>query len=296
MKSNRHLVKFSSLLVLLLLLAACGSSEPTPAPIGQTPIDQPGGNTISGTVTAPTGGDIGGTEIGACPVVNNAPDCTNVVSLVVTQSGSSAAYSLDAQAGQSYVVFAYKDTNNSGGDADNGDYLGGYPTVESPTAVTAPATNIDFALAVVGGSTPSPSPTPSPVPNPPSGGNSISGTVFAIDQATPVFGTVVAACPYVGSSPDCENLVFVELNASAPSAAYSLDNLNAGQYAVVAIQDYDGDGTYESEGAYAQPVTPPATGIDIQLAPAGTANFGVLNVDELVLEKFNSNKLQKLLE
>lgn len=283
--------------LLLIFLVACGGGT-TPSPIVQPPQDpiQPGGNTISGTVTAPAGGDIGGTAVAACPVVNEAIDCTNGVSTVITQSGTSAAYSLDAQAGQSYVVFAFKDINNSGGEPDNGDYFGGYPSAESATPVPAPATNIDITMAVIGGGTPSPSPNPSPTPTPPGGGSGISGTVFAIDQATPVSGTIVGACPYVGSEPDCNNAVTVTLNASAPSAAYSLDNLPAGQYAVVAIQDYDGDGTFESGGAYPQPVMSPATGIDIQLAPASTTSLSISGIDKLEKSSFNLTKIQGLLE
>ena len=127
-----------------------------------------------------------------------------------------------------------------------------------------------------------------PTPNPPIGGSGISGTVTAIDQATPVSGTVVAACPIISNEPDCDNLVFTEIDESAPSAAYSIDNLAAGQYAVIAIQDYDGDGTYEAGGRYNQPVTPPASGINIQLALT-TANATNLDVQRLVLNKFNTD-------
>ena len=62
----------------------------------------------------------------------------------ITTSGSSAPYSVAVNAGQ-YIMIAVQDTNGSGA-FDTGDYIGFYPSIEAPAAVTAPTSGIAITL------------------------------------------------------------------------------------------------------------------------------------------------------
>ena len=110
---------------------------------GGTPTPTPGDSTILGTLSAPAGVDVSTTEVTACAIINEEIDCTNGVSTIIVQSGSSAPYSLNVQAGQPYVVFALKDVNGNG-TRDDGDYFGAYPSADAAQDITAPASNIDY--------------------------------------------------------------------------------------------------------------------------------------------------------
>ena len=267
--------------LLLIFLVACGGGT-TPSPIVQPPQDpvQPGGNSISGTVTAPAGGDVSGTIVLAC--LNS---CTP--QSPVTQTDATGNYNLADLAPGSYIVIAYKDANNNQ-TADSGDYIGAYPNAQSPTPVTPPMSGINITMQVEGGSTTPTDPNPAPTE-----GGSISGTVTS--GGDDIAGAFVGACPVVGESADCGNPAAVtQIAQSGSSAAYSLDNVPAGQYLVVAQHDVDGDGTLDYEGFYNQIVTPPASNINIQLVVAGTASLSVSGMNEFSL--FNPTEIQGLLE
>jgi len=128
------------------------SSSPTP-----TPTPTPGALPIDGTVTAPEGYDVLNTIVAACaseacnPEVDGASDGTQI-----TTSGTSSAYTVYVAAGQ-YTVIAIQDINGNR-ILDAGDLLGAYPSVQAPTAVSAPMSNVDISLVEYVGGTGSTAP------------------------------------------------------------------------------------------------------------------------------------------
>ena len=146
------------LLALTLVLASCGGQgpvvTPTPTPVPTptpTPTPTPG-NSISGTLTAPAGGDLTGLDVFACPPTDTR--CTAGVEGQITSTGS---YTITGLQATSYIIVGGKDVDASG-TPTNGDYLGIYMSDgTTPAPVTPPATGIDITLQVVGGS---PTPTP----------------------------------------------------------------------------------------------------------------------------------------
>lgn len=122
---------------LLGLLVGCGEVSST--------------GTISGTVTAPAGGDVAGTRVVAC--YRNEPDCDTFEALI-SQTGASAAYRISGLPSGSYGVYALKDVDGDGSAAANGDYYGVYaPNPTQVTEVTPPAAGIDIAMRVLSGVT-----------------------------------------------------------------------------------------------------------------------------------------------
>jgi hypothetical protein len=103
------------------------------------------------------------------------------------------------------------------------------------------------------------------------GGSSISGMVTA-PAGGDVAGTEVVAC-FV-NEPGCARLS-VEIETSGTTGSYKIDNLPNGSYGVIALKDANDDGDSSDAGDYygsyadasgqAVLVTPPASGIDIQL-------------------------------
>lgn len=170
--------------LLLLVLAGCGNNAPVPPPPEPTPAPAPGpvdptpvpgpvdpapvpgptpGPTpdptppstegISGTLFAASGGDVMGTMVGACAVVNQSFDCSapSTIVMTLTQSGSSAPHTLPAPAGD-YVVVAQQDVDGDG----VLDYEGGYgydPASDAFQIVASPAQGIDITLLPVSGGT-----------------------------------------------------------------------------------------------------------------------------------------------
>ena len=125
----RHILLWGSLLGLLV---GCGQL--------------PGENSsISGTVRAPTGGDVAGTKVFAC--YGNERGCDSLGEVTITKSGASASYQLGRLAMGSYGVYALKDTNKDGVMSGNGDFFGYYSLVgRDPSLVTPPAANIDIQM------------------------------------------------------------------------------------------------------------------------------------------------------
>jgi trimeric autotransporter adhesin len=78
--------------------------------------------TFSGTVDAPAGGDVAGTEVIACVVVSGECDGQLSRAVTISTSGASAPFSFGAPAGYSYLMMAMKDLNGSN-TLDAGDYV-----------------------------------------------------------------------------------------------------------------------------------------------------------------------------
>lgn len=122
---------------LLGLLVGCGELSYT--------------GTISGTVTAPAGGDVAGTRVVAC--YRNERDCETFETLV-TQSGPSASYRISGLPRGSFGVYALKDVDNDGRADGDGDFYGVYaPDPRFVTQVTPPAEGVDITMYVLSGVT-----------------------------------------------------------------------------------------------------------------------------------------------
>lgn len=283
------------LVSLMLVLAGCGNDSPLPPPTTPPtdpapPTDPgtppgPGGPTfpglptnpgtpteigISGVVTAPAGGDITSTYVFAC--AQSDTQCASAQNTTVDAAG---AYSFGGLQAEPYAIFAFKDIDANNG-LSNGDYFGLYSADgTNPTLVTPPETGINITLQIEGGSTP-----PPVTPDPPDigTGGSVSGTVFPPAGSSIAGTTNVIACYYV-DDPDVlcgdEPLsVIVEVQQPGSSVPYTVDNLQTGQYLMVAVADADGNGSFEDAGDFigAYPsstapelVSPPDTGIDVQM-------------------------------
>ena len=247
-------------LTCLFVLAACGGG-----PEG----GGGGGNGISGTISAPQGGDVQGTTVEACFVIGNQCDesSPNTQQMTVMQSGGSASYSFPNLAAGQYAVFAAKDITGNGSFGDNGDYAGCYNDGQNCVAVSPPQTGVNVQLVVSD--------------NGDGGGNGISGTLTA-PQGGDVRGAVVEACFVANNQCDesSPNTQVVTITQSGSSASYNFSGLAAGQYAVFAGKDVNGNGSFGDAGDYAgcygdasgcYVITPPQTGVDVQL--------GVINDD-----------------
>lgn len=314
---------------LLLVLAGCGNDSPidppptdpgTPTVPGQptdpgTPTNPgiptvPGlpttpdpGDGISGTVMAPAGGEVSGTVVIAC--AESDPECALASTTTVDTTG---AYSLTGLQSEPHVVVAIKDVDASES-LTNGDYLGFYSTDGvNPAPVTPPASGVDFTLQVYDdGSTPT-----DPVNPEPTEGGSISGAVLYPPPAggVPVNTGVVFACFYTGNdAAPCDETLSggTEVQLAGSSNAYSVDNLQAGQYFMFAFEDTDGNGLFTDPGdrvglypSLEAPalVSPPATGIDFAL----DTNFGDLGrmnlqgASQAATDLVSKNRMERQLE
>ena len=112
-----------------------------------------GTGTISGTITAPSGSDLTGIIVAACP-----QSLTQCASGTRGQVASSGAYTISGLSATPYVVIAGLDSNGNGIFTDPEDLVGAYPSVASPQTVTPPIAGIDITMQAVGGGT---DPTPS---------------------------------------------------------------------------------------------------------------------------------------
>lgn len=150
-------VLFGSVLLTLGLLTACGGSTPTspvvnpPPSNGGTPPDNSGGQpqptrTISGTLTAPRGGDVRGTYLLICPIVNGDCDWDGVGGVQIEASGSRATFTTPALPGGEYGLIAWKDNeprNQFGAEDSFGVYS---PDQKSLGRVQPPATNVNIDM------------------------------------------------------------------------------------------------------------------------------------------------------
>ena len=126
MKTSLRLLSFFA----LLTLAACG---------GGGPGGGSGGDSISGTITAPSGVTVNGTVVYACYLGScNSPQSKQVT---LTAEAQSAPYTISGlEVGQSYSVVAVRDVNKSGR-LDEGDDVG-----EADALVVVPARNVNVVL------------------------------------------------------------------------------------------------------------------------------------------------------
>ncbi len=129
--------KTLSVLVLTFLMA-CGSGGG-----GNT-------NTLSGTVIAPTGGNIKDTVVRACWVENDSCiiSSINTKTTTITSSGNSGSFSFPSMPTGSYIIAAIKDTNGSN-NLDNGDYNGCYGNGTTCSIVNPPKTDISIQMTVM---------------------------------------------------------------------------------------------------------------------------------------------------
>jgi hypothetical protein len=101
-----------------------------------------------------------------------------------------------------------------------------------------------------------------------------SGTVYA-PQGGDVAGTYVVACYVVDETCDQEKSFDSEVVGSGANGTFTLLELENTQYDVFAVKDVNGDGDFFGDGDYygeiAGQVTPPQTGLEIQLSVIGSA-------------------------
>ena len=90
--------------------------------------------------------DIAGTVVLACYYVNDICDPSLSRAVDITQSGSSAPYTITNLSAINYIVGAVKDGNGDEDYLDAEDYIGFYLQNGQPAAVTPPVTGIDVAM------------------------------------------------------------------------------------------------------------------------------------------------------
>jgi uncharacterized protein (DUF2141 family) len=134
-------------------LTACPEQPPTPPPAPPT-----SNRYIRGTITAPGGGDLRGTEVMVCFVVNGQCDVNsaNTRSQVLQVMGPSASYGFDKLVAGQYLVAAVKDVN-ANNEFDDGDYSGVYTnggTVALGVAPPAQGISITLQVKAPGGTNP----------------------------------------------------------------------------------------------------------------------------------------------
>lgn len=139
-KNRRAQIVYVGSLLLALLLGACGS---------ETAPDDAAGNVISGTVTAPSGYDVQGTELQLCVE----QDC---LEQQVNQTGTSATFAFENLEAGTYQLTAFKQAS------ETSFLVGCYGTNDGPICIpdpiSPPERNANVALM------PSELPTP---PEPP---------------------------------------------------------------------------------------------------------------------------------
>jgi hypothetical protein len=117
---------------------------------GGAPDAAPALVTLSGTLVAPSGGDVQGTEIDAC-VLDAQGNCDPVASrsLTISAAGASTPFSMPSLPANVYYLIAIKDVNGNGA-LDRGDYVA---AIVDPAGNLAPikatTTNITLRLATI---------------------------------------------------------------------------------------------------------------------------------------------------
>ncbi len=132
-----HYLKHFTLLSLLCFMVAA-YAQPTNRPAPQTP-------EFSGVVHAPQGGDIAGTYVVACYLVDETCDQEKSFDSEVVGSGASGMFTLSELESTAYDLFAVKDVNGDGDYFGDGDYYG-----EIMGQVTPPQEGLEIQLAVLG--------------------------------------------------------------------------------------------------------------------------------------------------
>ncbi len=129
----------------LAVLAACNNT-------GGEIITPPIGTGISGTVSAPTGGNVQNTVVTACFVVGTTCDIAhaNAKSIKITSTGPQASFTFSNLLAGKYGIYTDKDINNNG-QSDAGDYNGCYSDATGCLGFTPPKTGINIQMGVVAG-------------------------------------------------------------------------------------------------------------------------------------------------
>ncbi|WP_257454463.1 DUF2141 domain-containing protein [Archangium lipolyticum] len=129
-------------------LLACAGLTLSLSGCPEKPEPDPSSLYIRGTVSAPAGVSLQGTQVVACFVINNgcSLDSSNTKQLVLQTSGSSFAYSFDGLAAGTYHVLAAQDVNDNG-EFDDGDYSGLYTNGGSQAVtVTPPVLGVNITM------------------------------------------------------------------------------------------------------------------------------------------------------
>ena len=145
------------------LLALFLGLSPLPAAQRAAPINQ----VISGTVFAADGGDVQGTHVIFCPVVNNDCDRSRADAVLITDSGSQADFTSDALPDGAYMVLAWQDNapENELGPEDN---VAAYrPDQHTIGVVRPPAAKVNLTLASYEADAPDTSETDNTADTPP---------------------------------------------------------------------------------------------------------------------------------
>ena len=90
-------------------------------------------------------GSVAGAYVFYCPAGATRCVVSPETSVVITEDGPSAPYTLRDVPPGTYQVFAWKDLNGSG-QRDSDEPFGSYPSLEAPAAVTPPADGIDVTI------------------------------------------------------------------------------------------------------------------------------------------------------
>lgn len=254
------------LTTLVAFLVACGGND-TPGPV-------PGGNTVSGTVSAPPGGDVSGTMILVCFI--EAGQCNaqspNTTGVTVSTGGAAASFSVpNVPAGQ-YLIVAFRDVNANNAYGDAGDYQGVYSLDgTNPAPVSPPASGLNIQMVAIGGG----------------GGNApggdLSGSVTA-PAGGDVANTAVIACFLEASQCNINspNTKSVTVSTGGTTGTFTVSGLTAGQYLVVGVKDVNANGQTDvgdylgcvGDASGCTAVTPPQTGLSVQLQVEGGAPPG----------------------
>ncbi len=250
---------------------------------------QTGAATVSGNVFAVAGGDLQAVNVIACLLENDTcSDSRSVVQAI--NGGSSAKYQLsNLEAGESYLMLAWKDVNASG-EVDEGDELGVYTRGGKPAMVAPPAAGIDLRMAKFSGDLDAllvqaegnTAGTPAPVaPAPTSSGLTISGRVQP-RMGGSLQGALVIAGVFVNDKLDLKNAKGSRVDASG---AFSVAGLEKKRYGLFAWRDLDGDnaisakdefGVYTSSSGRVALATPPLNGVTLPLKLAGLKDFDAM--------------------
>ena len=245
---------------LLLVLAACGNDSPVnpptnpnpptdpgmPAnppgglpggipglpgggvPTTPTPPTTPGTNSISGTVSTPSGSSaVGATRVIACYLTGNQQNPCDLTSSLGVEfgAGSSFPYTINGLSSGQYAVIATSDADGNGNFNDAVDFVGLYPSLSSPQPVTPPATGIDITMQASSDiATPNPTPTPGDLTGTWTG--TTTTTAYGVEQTTFEFtqsgSNVSGTLTLVGNVPaDPNNPITGTVNGSAVTISAS---------------------------------------------------------------------------
>ncbi len=248
---------------IMAFLVACGGNDTT-GPVGSA-------NTVSGTVSAPPGGDVANTLVIVCFV--EAGQCNaqspNTTRVSVSTGGAAASFSVPNVAAGQYLIAAFKDVNSNNAYGDAGDYQGVYSLDgTNPAPVSPPAGGLNIQMAAIGG-----------------GGGNTPGGNLAGSATAPAGGdvanTAVVACFLEANqcnvnSPNTKSVV---VSTGGTTGNFTVSGLIAGQYLVVGFKYVNANGQVDAgdylgcvgDASGCTTVTPPQTALSIPMQVQGAA-------------------------